>query len=186
MSRLVERIARTLAQPARATPPGEPPHTDTTLITRRQASRRAAAGALTITTATALGPSAGNAAAAGYCFSQCVNHAEANLSFKLDDLRGFATPFHFIGLSQVLAAAAVAGAYGGYYDQRSQCYQPKCGDPKRYPPPPPAGGTQGCPSGCVDCGAAPPGTYCACGGAVCCACGKECSYAQYCIGCCDT
>jgi hypothetical protein len=181
MSRLVERVARKLAQPGGAAPRVEPSEPDTSLITRRQASRRAAAGALTITAATALGPWAGNAAAAGYCFSDCVNNAENNLDQKLDSFRSNmlhrASTFAFwIGVTGGYPAY-LSLVYADYYEDRAGCYLSNCGDPAQYPPPNPGGGggggggggTQGCGSGCVDCGAPPAGTYCACAGAVCCA-----------------
>jgi hypothetical protein len=199
MSRLVERVARKLAQPHRAVPAVEPSESDTALLTRRQASRRAAAGAVTITAATALGPWAGNAAAEGYCFSQCVNNAENDLNQALDNLRSNllhrAAGFTFwLGVGSGGVTGYLSAVYGDYYGDRAGCYLSKCGDPDRYPPPSSGGGggggggggTTGCGSGCVDCGAPPAGTYCACAGAVCCACGKECSYAQYCVGCCQT
>jgi hypothetical protein len=202
MSRLVDRVARKLAQTGGAVPPVEPSEPGTALITRRQASRRAAAGALTITAATALGPWSGNAAAEGYCFSNCVNNAENDLNQSLDNLRfnllhrasGFA---FWLGAGGGGVTGYLSAVYGDYYGDRAGCALPNCGDPARYPPPSPGGGggnggggngggAQGCGSGCTDCGAAPPGTYCACAGAVCCACGKECSYSQYCVGCCAT
>jgi hypothetical protein len=188
MSRLVERVARRLAQPA---PPVESSETDTGQITRRQASRRAAAGALTITAATTLGPWAGNAAGEGYCFTQCVTNAENDLNQKLDNLRSNllhrAASFTFwLGVGSGGVTGYLSAVYGDYYEDRAGCYLGNCGDPARYPPPNPGGGGQGCGSGCVDCGAPPAGTYCACAGAICCACGKECSYAQYCTGCCAT
>ena len=204
MSRLVERVARKLAQPGGAVPPVEASETGTALITRRQASRRAAAGALTITAATALGPWTGSAAAEGYCFSDCVNDAENDLNQQLDNLRSNllhrAAHFSFwLGVGTGGVTGYLSAVYGDYYENRAGCYLSNCGDPARFPPPNPGGGgggnggggnggggTQGCGPGCTDCGAAPAGTYCACSGAVCCACGKECTYSQYCIGCCAT
>jgi hypothetical protein len=193
MSRLVERVARRLAQPAHAVAALEPAETGTNLITRRQASRRAAAaGALTITAATALGPWTGDAAAEGYCFSDCVNNAENELNQSLDNLRSnlLHRAAHFsywLGVGTGGVTGYLSAVYGDYYENRAGCALSNCGDPARYPPPKPGGGgTQGCGSGCVDCGAPPAGTYCACAGAVCCACGKECTYAQYCVGCCAT
>jgi hypothetical protein len=129
-------------------------------------------------------------------FGDCVNNAENTLNQSLDNLVSNllhrAAHFSFwLGVGGNGVGGYLSAVYGDYYEDRAGCALPNCGDPARYPPPKPGGGgggggTQGCGSGCVDCGAPPAGTYCACAGAVCCACGKECTYAQYCVGCCAT
>jgi len=174
---LLDRAARSLASGESGTP--EPPATDPddALMTRRGAVKVGAGAGLAFSALSAFGPLIESPRAEDYCFQPCVNVAQNALDSKLDYYkavvlrRPFGTAILIARLAVLAgAAAATVAEYGDYYDRRSRCRDPNCGDPKTYPPPQGTGPPGGC-------GPSPPNYPCGdgcCNGdfGVCCGCSR--------------
>lgn len=172
---LLDRAARSLASGESGTP--APPATDPdgALMTRRGAVKVGAGTGLAFSALSAFGPLIESPRADDYCFVPCVKVAQNDLDSKLDYykakvLKGYLSTFSVIVRVAVLGAVAVHTVedYGHYYDARSSCRDPNCGDPKMYPSPQ----GNGPPGGCAP---SPPNYPCGdgcCNGdyAVCCGC----------------
>jgi hypothetical protein len=148
---LLDRAARSLAsgEMGKPVPPASDP--DGAVLTRRGAVKVGAGAGLAFSALSAFGPLIESPRAEGYCFQPCVKVAQNSLDRQLDRRGAYVLKSYLATINGLVRLALLAGVgtgvvedYSNYYDRRSSCGDPNCGDPKMYPPPHGAGPPGGC------------------------------------------
>jgi hypothetical protein len=148
---LLDRAARSLAsgEMGKPVPPASDP--DGAVLTRRGAVKVGAGAGLAFSALSAFGPLIESPRAEGYCFQPCVKVAQNSLDRQLDRRGAYVLKSYLATINGLVRLALLAGVgtgvvedYSNYYDRRSSCGDPNCGDPKMYPPPHGTGPPGGC------------------------------------------